>query len=127
MAEKIKLVQGDTRPQLTLSLTDDTTGDPIDVSTATVRMRFRALGSTAILATLTASKIAGRVLEDGTISTASPFNTPGVGGRCVISWSSEALNQPAGDYEGEIEITFADATVQTVYDTLKFKLRSQFA
>jgi len=126
MSEKIKLVQGDTRPQLVLSLTDDTTGDPIDVSTATVRMRFRALGSTTVLSTMTASKIAGRVLEDGTIDLTSPYDTPGVGGRCVISWSAGALSLDPGDYEGEIEITFADTTVQTVYDTLKFKLRGQF-
>lgn len=127
MAEKIKLVQGDSRPQLVLSLTDDTTGSPIDVSTATVRMRFRAAGSTTILDTLTATKIAGVVLADGTISTASPYNTPGAGGRVVISWGSTTLNQDPGDYEGEIEITFADTTVQTVYDVVKFKLRSQFA
>lgn len=126
MAEKIKLVQGDTRPQLVLALNDDTTGDPIDVSTATVKLRFRALGSTSILALLTASNIAGRQLEDGSVDSTAPFNVPGKGGRCVINWSADALNQPPGDYEGEIEITFADATIQTVYDTLKFKLRSQF-
>lgn len=126
MAEKIKLVQGDTRPQLVLSLTDDTTGAAIDVSSATVRMRFRALGSTTILATLTASKIPGVILEDGTINFNAPYNVSGAGGRCVINWDSTALSQDAGDYEGEIEITFADTTVQTVYDTIKFKLRSQF-
>lgn len=126
MVDKIKLVQGDTRPQLVLSLTDDTTGDPIDVSSATVRMRFRALGSTTVLATMTATKLPGRVLSDGSIDLTSPYNTSGVGGRCVLNWTSDALSQAAGDYEGEIEITFGDTTVQTVYDLLKFKLRSQF-
>mgnify|MGYP003345708111 CR=1 FL=1 len=38
----------------------------------------------------------------------------------------EMLLGDAGDYEGEIEITFSDATVQTVYDVLKFKLREDF-
>jgi hypothetical protein len=32
----------------------------------------------------------------------------------------------AGDYEGEIQITFVDGTIQTVYDLLKFKLREDF-
>jgi hypothetical protein len=32
----------------------------------------------------------------------------------------------AGDYEGEIQITFSDGTIQTVYDLLKFKLREDF-
>lgn len=127
MAEKIKLVQGDSRPQLVLSLTDDTTGAAIDVSTATVHLHFRAAGADTILATLTAQNIPGKVLDDGSIDFTAPYNTSGAGGRCVINWTTDALNQDAGDYEGEIEITFADSTVQTVYDILKFKLRSQFA
>lgn len=126
MADKIKLVQGDTRPQLILSLTDDTTGNPIDISTATVRLKFRASGSSTILATLSATAIAGVVLEDGTVSTNAPYDVAGKGGRCVVSWNSSALSNPAGDYEGEIEITFSDASVQTVYDVLKFKVREQF-
>jgi hypothetical protein len=36
------------------------------------------------------------------------------------------LQGEAGDYEGEIEITFADGQVQTVYDLLKFKIREDF-
>jgi hypothetical protein len=31
-----------------------------------------------------------------------------------------------GDYEGEIEITFSDSQIQTVYDLLKFKIRQDF-
>lgn len=108
MSEKIKLVQGDTRPQVKVTLTDDTTGDPIDLGTGTVRMRFRAAGDSTVLSTLV-----------GTIVNS-------VGGVVVFSWPDGALNVDAGDYEGEIEITFADTTVQTVYDLLKFKLREQF-
>jgi hypothetical protein len=37
-----------------------------------------------------------------------------------------SLDGAPGDYEGEIEITFADSTIQTVYDLLKFKLRQDF-
>lgn len=126
MSEKIKLVQGDTRPQLILSLTDDSTGLPIDVSTATVRLKFRAAGETTILATLSASPIAGVVQPDGSVNSLAPYDVAGKGGRCAVGWTADALNQPAGDYEGEVEITYADASIQTVYDLLKFKLRSQF-
>lgn len=45
MAEKIKLVQGDTRPQVRLTLTDENTGDVIDLTGATVTLHFRALGA----------------------------------------------------------------------------------
>jgi hypothetical protein len=36
------------------------------------------------------------------------------------------LSGPAGEYEGEVEITFADGQIQTVYDVLKFKVREDF-
>lgn len=108
MSEQIKLVQGDTRPQVQVTLTDDTTGLPIQITGATVRMRFRAAGSSTVLSTLV-----------GTV-------TDGVKGTAVFQWPVGSLSVDEGAYEGEIEITFADATVQTVYEILKFKLRAQF-
>lgn len=126
MAEKIKLVQGDTKPALVVSLTDEATGEPIGLNTATVRLYFRAVGSSTVLATLVGTLLAGRVNTDGTVNSNAPYNTPGAGGRVQFSWGPNDLNQDQGDYEGEIEITFADSTKQTVYDLLKFKLRQDF-
>jgi hypothetical protein len=110
MAEKIRLVQGDTRPSLVTTLTDSTTGAAINITGATVRLKFRAAGSTSLQATLIGSV------------------TDGANGVVVFYWSDEptSLNGDPGDYEGEIEITFSDTTVQTVYDLLKFKLRQDF-
>lgn len=126
MTERIKLVQGDSRPQLVLSLTDEKSGGSIDISTATVRLRFREAETTTILFTLVADKIPGKVNTDGTIDFTGPYALNGKGGRCVINWTANALNQLPGNYEGEIEITFDDTSIQTVYDVLKFKLREQF-
>ena len=126
MSTKIRLVQGDTKPAIIVSLTDEVSGAPIGLNTATVRMFFRALGETTILTTLTGSLLAGRVIEDGTIDSSSPYDIAGSGGRVQFSWGSTDLVQPAGDYEGEIEITYADGTKQTVYDLLKFKFREDF-
>jgi hypothetical protein len=110
MTEKIRLVQGDTRPALVVTLTDSFTNEPINVGGATVRLKFRAAGSETLQAT-----IFGAV-------------TDGPAGRVVFHWSEypTSLNGDPGDYQGEIEITFADGTIQTVYDTLKFKLRQDF-
>lgn len=129
MAEKIRLVRNDTRPQLILSLTDATTGDPIDLSQdgTSVVMRFRQVGATTNIASLTATKLPGIVQADGSVSMLAPYDTPGRGGRCVIQWTPTALQGQAGDYEGEVQITFADGTIQTVYDVLKFRLRDDFA
>ena len=108
MAEKIKLVQGDTRPALVVTLTDETTGEAINVTGGTPRMKFRAVGAAVLTNTLVG------------------FVTNGPAGMCVFNWPATALAGEPGDYEGEIEITFADAQVQTVYDVLKFKLRKEF-
>lgn len=110
MTEKIKLVQGDTRPVLVCTITDDTTGLPINISGATVRLKFRAAGATTLTATVT-----------GTV-------TDGVNGVVAFypSTAPEMLEGAPGDYEGEIEITFSDSQIQTVYDVLRFKVRGDF-
>ena len=110
MTEKIKLVQGDTRPALVCTITDDTTGAAISLSGATARLKFRAAGSTTLVTTVT-----GAVTDAANgVVVFYPASAP------------EMLQVEAGDYEGEIEITFSDAQVQTVYDTLKFKVREDF-
>jgi hypothetical protein len=126
MSERIKLVQGDTKPALILSLTDENSGEPIGISGSTTRMYFREAGTTTILATLTGTLLAGKVLEDGTIDTDAPYDTPGAGGRVQFNWGSTDLDQDPGNYEGEVEITFSDGTIQTVYDLLKFRIRQDF-
>ena len=126
MAEKIKLVHGDTKPALVVSLTDETSGAALGLNGATVRMYFRAVGQTTVLATLVATLLPGIVNSDGTITSTSPYDVSGAGGRCQFSWGPTDLNQDAGDYEGEIEISYPDGSKQTVYDLLKFKLRKDF-
>lgn len=110
MAEKIKLVQGDTKPALVCTITDEITGAALSLTGATVRLKFREAGATELTATVVGSV------------------TDGPNGQVVFYPASapEMLAGQAGDYEGEIEITFADNTVQSVYDLLKFKVREDF-
>jgi hypothetical protein len=108
MAEKIKLVQGDTKPQIKVTLTDETTGEIVDITAATPRLKFRAANTDTVLTTMVGSV------------------TDGAAGECVFVWPTGALDVEPGDYEGEVEITFEDNTIQTVYDLLKFKLRQDF-
>lgn len=110
MAEKIKLVHGDTRPALVCNITDDTTGLPISLAGAVPRLKFRQVGSTTLTATVVGSvtdSLNGQV-------TFFPASAPAM------------LEGEPGDYEGEIEITFSDGQIQTVYDLLKFKVREDF-
>ncbi len=120
-SETLKLVTGDTLPELTFTLRDSQkavggstldpnnseTWAPIDVSGATVRLRIRELGSSTVKATLVCLVIDG---ENGKVVTNFPAGT---------------LDK-AGTFEGEIEITFPLGGVQTVYDLIKLKVRGDF-
>jgi hypothetical protein len=127
MAEKIKLVAGDSRPQLIFSITDQDTGVPMNFSEegTIVRVKLRASGDTSLKATMVCGKLIGLVTSDGTVNYSSPYNIPGSGGRVYMDWEPGALDS-AGEYEAEIEIEFPDGTLQTVYDLLKFRVREQF-
>lgn len=108
MADRIKLVQGDNLPYIKLSL-KNADGTPLDVSGATVHVYFRAKETTTVLSTLTCTKPNGG--SDGLVV----FNFPGT-----------TLSVEPGLYEGEVEVDFG-GTKQTVYDTLQFQVRGQFA
>lgn len=111
MAERIKLVQGDTLPYIKLTITDPATGEAINLADpdVVVRVHFRAAGSDTILSTITCEKVSG-------------------GGTGIVrfNFANGELDVDAGAYEGEVEIDF-EGKIQTVYDVLKFNVRSQFA
>lgn len=106
----IRLVQGDSRPVITLTLTNEATGLPLDLSQAStiVYVKFRAAGSTTLLSTIACQKY-----------------TDGSDGMVQFSFSNGVLNVPPGMYEGEIEVDFNGET-QTVYDVMKFRVRQEF-
>lgn len=129
MAEKIKLVQGDTRPQIKVVITDDTTGNIVDISGSNVLMKFRATGTTTTLFTLTGYLQSGIEDADGNVTLSAvgeAYALAGSGGRVAFQFLTGQLNIDPGTYEGEIEVTFSDSSIQTVYVPIKFQLRAQF-
>jgi len=127
MGERLKLVQGDTGPPVIVQLSD--ANGAIDVSDAgtAVRMYFREEGTETILATLAGTKLTGYDPGTGVINQSAPYNVPGKGGRVQFTWvGSTALDNEAGQYEGEVEITFTSGVVQTGWDLVKFKIRESF-
>ena len=106
----IKLVQGDTLPNITLTLTDPNTGDPINLSDpeVSVEVHFRKSGSTTLLSTIQCDKV-----------------TDGSDGQVRFNFSGGVLDVPAGQYEGEVQVNFEGA-IKTVYTVLKFIVRGQF-
>lgn len=107
--ERILLVQGDTRPAIVCTLMDEITQLPINLTGATPRLKFRAPGSPTVLATVIGSV------------------TDGANGVCVFyPASAPEMLAGFGNFEGEIEITFSDGQIQTVYEPLRFKVRQEF-
>ena len=120
-SQTLKLVTGDTLPELTFTLkdsqtpasgktldaNDSTTWAPINVSGASVKLRLRELGSNSVKSTLTCSVTDG---SNGKVATDFPTGTL----------------DTAGTFEGELEVTFATGGIQTVHDLIKFKVRSDF-
>ena len=120
-SKTLNLVSGDTLPELTFSLKDSNaaasgkildaddseTWQPINIAGATVKLRLRILGGTTVSSTLTCTV------------------TDATNGKCITNFPSGTLTT-AGTFEGEIEITFASGGIQTVYDLIKIKVRSDF-
>lgn len=107
MPQVIRLVQGDTRPTLMVNIRDSQTDQPVDIAGCAVRLLLREVDSNA-----PAQAIQGYIIN-------------GINGDCVFQWGPQDLAL-AGDFEGEVEITFPDTRVQTVFDLLYFVIREQF-
>jgi len=106
----IRLVKGDEKPLIVLTLTDDITNTPIDLSlsTTTVSVKFRKAGTTTLLSTISCTKLSG-----------------GTTGQVQFGFSGGVLDVDAGAYEGEVVVNY-DGSVQTVYETLRFTVRANF-
>lgn len=122
--KKIKLVQGDTKPHVKVVVRDDETKEVISVAGATVRLLFRKAGSTTLQATVTGTLLAGLEDDEGNVNANPPYDVAGSGGRVAFPWADGDLDCDPGQYEGEIKVTFADSTRQTVFELLKFEVRS---
>ena len=120
-SETIKLVVGDTLPELvitlkdsntaasgkTLDVEDSSTWAPINLTSGSVKLIIRKVGETVLTATITMS------LTDASNGVAT----------CVFpsgTWTA------AGTYEGEVEFTNSSSKVQTVQDLIKFVVRDDF-
>lgn len=106
----IRLVQGDSKPFIILTLTDDITGGPIDLSASntSVVVRFRQAGTTNVLSTINTTKISN-----------------GITGQVQFDFSGGVLDVEPGAYEGEVRINFGNQP-QTVYDIIRFRVRENF-
>lgn len=108
MADTYKYVQGDTGPQIQVTITS-ADGTATDLTGGSVTLHFRAAGTTTVLFSRTLA------LLDAT------------NGKAVLQWQTGDLNVDAGNYEGELETVLSSGLRETRYEILKFKIREDFA
>lgn len=108
---RIRLVRNDTGPQVRLTITNQLTGLPVDLTGATVTLHFR-------------NEVTGEFLFSRPLVVPALTAASGV---AVIEWAADDLDQDAGDYEGEVEVVGADSIIQTIYYPLKFRIREEIA
>ena len=111
MAEPILLVQGDTSPQVKVTLTRKDTGTAEDLTGSTVKLHFRKKATTTLLFSIT-----GQSTPDEATA-----------GTTIFAFSSSQLDLNPGKYEGEIEVTFDSGAKESVYEIVDFVLREDFA
>lgn len=105
----IKLVRNDTLPQINLTLTDETSGDPIDLTTATqILLKFKQEGSDVVKANIPFYRV-----------------EPTTSGQIYLQWPDGVLDT-AGIFTGEIEISYENDQIQTVFSELKFEVREDY-
>lgn len=107
----IYLVQGDTGPQIYIKVTREDTGNAIDVSGGSAKLKVRKKGETSLSFTLTASDVGQNLSE----------------GKLYFSPDGDQLTAiAAGNYEGEVEITLSNGTVETVFEPVDIVIREDF-
>jgi hypothetical protein len=104
------LVKDDIGTQIRATLTREHDGSVVDLSSATTVLKFRKKGTTSVLSSLTSSATSGQKAN----------------GIAIFSFTAAALANAEGKYEGEIEVTFSDGTIETVFEVEEFYLREDF-
>ncbi|NCV15925.1 MAG: hypothetical protein EBV49_15805 [Betaproteobacteria bacterium] len=108
MAERIKIVQGDTGPQIRCSLTDASTGEAIDLTGAQAFMHVRQVGEETLAFSLPL------YINPEFAST----------GQAIAIFRPGDWDREAGEYEAELEVVNPSTGFrQTVFELMRFKLR----
>ena len=108
MAERIKIVRGDTGPQIRCSLTDASTGEAIDLTGAQAFMHVRQVGEETLAFSLPL------YINPEFAST----------GQAIAIFRPGDWDREAGEYEAELEVVNPSTGFrQTVFELMRFKLR----
>ena len=109
--DTLYLVQGDNGSQVKVVITRDDTGLPVNLTGATPTLKFKKKNTSNVLTSINSSTSLSAELEAGI---------------ALFQFDSTSLDITAGDYVGEVQITFTDGNVETVYEELEFTIREDY-
>ncbi len=104
----LNLVQGDTNPRVTFTVTYNNDSTPVDLTGSTPYFVFAKLGNNTYVFKRTCSIASGMAAS----------------GECYYDWQEDDL-EDAGTYSGELEIHFPDGEIQTTSTLMSFEVRPQ--
>ena len=108
---QLYLVQGDNGSKIKVTITRDDTGDAVDLTGATTTLKFKKKNTSTVLSSINSS--AGEPVD----------LTSGV---AVFQFATLDLVLSPGDYVGEVQITFSDDSIETVFEQIEFTVREDF-
>jgi hypothetical protein len=113
MATTLYFVQSDTLPQIKLTLTDEVTNGPRNLTNTTVQLNAQPSTGTGVAFVRPATILNG---------------TDEANGIAYVIWQNGDLNRPAGTYTAEIELyNTTTGARETVYETLNLVIREDIA
>lgn len=113
VATTLYFVQSDTLPQIKLTLTDEVTATPKNLTDKIVHIHAKPATGTGV-----------------SFSRPAIFSSPAdrTNGIAYIQWQDGDLNRPAGEYNAEIEIYDPGTeSRETVYELIKLVIREDIA
>ena len=105
------LVKNDSGSQIKATITRSDTGAVVDLLATTPKLKFKKKNTATVLSTINSSTTAAADKEAGI---------------CQFAFTGSELAIMSGDYVGEIEITFSDGTIETIFEELEFTVREDF-
>lgn len=106
--DDILLVKNDVGSQIKVTLTRDDDDSPIDLTEADVFLKVSKFGKTALVFTVQSEE------------TSPTLATQGI---AIFTFTEANLSNPAGRYQGEVEIRFESGNIETVYEFIPITLR----
>jgi hypothetical protein len=109
--DTLYLVQGDNGTQVKIEITRDDTGLPVDLTGATPTLKFKKKNTDSVLVSINSAVVDADDLEAGI---------------AIFPFTAAALDITSGDYAAEIQVSFANETIETVYEELQFTVREDY-